>query len=481
VYSVQLFVRTPLSVSIFRVKGEKMMGKTMENIFEEYEVMTQKSKALHEEAVKIIPGGVTANVKYFEPYPIRMKGGEGAWLYDVDGNKYVDYLLSYGPLILGHGHPVVKKAIIEQLNDNKSILYGTPHELEVTFAKKIQQLYPSMEMIRYTNSGTEATLFSLRLAYAYTGKFKIGKFEGHYHGGYNQVLVSVNPKLEEAGDVKNPKPVPESLGLEPYQLDNTIVLPFNDLEACVEILTEHKDEMAAVIMEPVLAGYIPATKEFMQGLRKATEQLGILLIFDEVKTGFRCGLTGAQGYYGIKPDITAMGKVIGAGFPMGIVGGKQEIMMKTAPLSNSDVFDTSASKRSRAKDVLFHSGTYNGHPLILKAGLATIEVLEQEMDHIIDRTNQLREGLEQCFSSKGIEMQTVGLGTVFNILLTDHKIEKYRDIQTANMDLRKKIDYALLKEGIYNKPTNRYSMSIAHDNQIIDYTLDAYKKVLDEI
>ncbi|MFU0831338.1 MAG: Glutamate-1-semialdehyde 2,1-aminomutase [Oscillospiraceae bacterium] len=457
------------------------MGITMEDILHAYEQKTPKSKALHEKAVNIIPGGITANVKYFEPYPISMEKGEGAWLYDVDGNKYVDYLLSYGPLILGHGHPVVKNAIMEQLQENQAILYGTPHELEVKFAKKIQELYPSIEMLRYTNSGTEATLFALRLAYAYTKKYKIGKFEGHYHGGYNQVLVSVNPPLEEAGDVKSPNSVPESLGLEPYQLENTIVLPFNDLEACIEILKEHKDEMAAVIMEPILAGYIPAAKEFMQGLRKATEELGILLIFDEVKTGFRCGLTGAQGYYGIKPDITAMGKVIGAGFPMGVVGGKRDILMQAAPLSNSDVFDISSSKRSKAKDVLFHSGTYNGHPLILKAGLATIELLEKKMDLILERTNQLRKGLEQCFADKGIQMQTVGLGTVFNILLTDHKIEKYRDIQTADLELRKKIDYALLSEGIYNKPTNRYSMSIAHDEQVIDYTLNAYQKVLNKI
>ena len=454
---------------------------TMDEIMKEYEEMTPNSRKAHEEAVSLIPGGVAANIKYFDPYPIHMKGGEGAWLHDVDGNRYVDYLQSYGPLILGHGHPAVKKAIRDQLEDQGAILYGTPHELELTMARKVQELYPSMEMLRYTNSGTEATLFALRLAYAYTGKYKIGKFEGHYHGGYNQVLISVNPPLSEAGDVRRPDPVPESCGLEPSQMEHTIILPFNDLEACTQILREHQEDMAAIIMEPILTGYVPATQEFMDGLRKVTHELGILLIFDEVKTGFRCGLRGAQGHYHIKPDLTALGKVLGAGFPMGIVGGKREILMMAAPLNGSDVFDVSSSGRSSAKDVLFHSGTYNGHPLILRAGLATIEVLEQEMDSIVEHTCALRKGLEELFRKKGMPMQTVGMGTVFNILLTEVPVLKYRDIQTSDFALRKKIDFALFKEGIYNKPTNRYSVSAAHDSKVIEFTLEAYRNVLKRI
>lgn len=449
----------------------------MNEIWKEYEAFAPTSKKLHEEAVKVIPGGVSANIKYFDPFPLHMKGGDGAWLVDVDNHKYVDYLASYGPLILGHGHPAVKNAIMEQLNSG-AILYGTPHELEAKMARKLMELYPSLEMIRYTNSGTEATLFSLRLAYAYTGKYKIGKFEGHYHGGYNQVLLSVN---SVKGDVRRPEPIPETCGLEPFQEENTIILPFNDLEATTEILKEHQNEMAAVIMEPVLTGYCPATQEFMDGLRKITKDLGILLIFDEVKTGFRTSLRGAQGYYNIKPDLTCMGKVLGAGFPMGVVGGKKEILMKAAPLTGSDIFDVSASHRSSARDVLFHSGTYNGHPLILRAGLATIEVLEKEFDNIERQTMKLRSELEKLFAEKGIPMQTVGLGTVFNILLTDVKIEKYRDIQTSDFATRKKLDYLLLMEGIYNKPTNRYSVSLAHDDAVIDFTLEAYKKAFKKL
>lgn len=451
---------------------------TLDEIMKEYEAFAPTSKKQHEEAVKVCPGGVAANIKYFDPFPLHMKGGKGAYLYDVDGHEYVDYLASYGPLILGHGHPAVKAAMIDQIENNGSILYGTPHELEAKMAEKIMEHYPSIEMVRYTNSGTEATLFSLRLAYAYTGKYKIGKFEGHYHGGYNQVLLSVN---SAKGDVRKPEPIPESLGLEPFQAENTIILPFNDLEATTAILEEHQDEMAAIIMEPVLTGYCPATQEFMTGLREVTKRLGILLIFDEVKTGFRVSLGGAQGYYGIKPDLTCLGKVLGAGMPMGVVGGRKDIIMKAAPLSGSDVFDVSNSHRSSAADVLFHSGTYNGHPLILKAGLATIGVLEEKFDYIVDQTNKLRAGLEEIFKEKGIQMQTVGVGTVFNILLTDVKIEKFRDIQTSDFATRKKIDYLLLMEGIYNKPTNRYSVSVMHDDDVLDRTFDAYHKAMKKL
>ena len=343
-------------------------------VTKEYEAITPTSKKMYAEACKVMPGGVTANIKFFDPYPIFMKHGNGAWLTDVDNNQYVDYLASYGPLILGHGHPAVKEAIANQLEEHGSVLYGTPHELETIFAEKIKSHFPSIDTLRYTNSGTEATLLALRIAYAHTGKYKIGKFEGHYHGGYNQVLVSVNPPLKDAGDIHAPNPLPESKGLEPFQLENTIVLPYNDLESCTKILTEHQHELAAIIMEPILSGFISADKDFMQGLRKLTAELGIILIFDEVKTGFRAGLGGAQGLYDVKPDLTCMGKVIGAGFPLGIVGGKKEIMATCAPIKGSDVFDASTSGRSSAKDVLFHSGTYNGHPFILNAGLAVIDV-----------------------------------------------------------------------------------------------------------
>jgi glutamate-1-semialdehyde 2,1-aminomutase len=452
---------------------------TLETLMKEYAERTPTSAALFRKACRCLPGGVSANIKFFEPYPLFMEKGEGAWLTDADGNRYADYLLSYGPLALGHGHPAVRNALAEQFEKHGTLLYGTPHALETEYAEKIREHYPSIELLRYTNSGTEATLLSLRTAYACTGKYKIGKFEGHYHGGYNQVLLSVNPPPALAGDARHPASVPESAGLEPYQTTNTVILPFNDLEACAGILREHQDDMAAVIMEPLLAGYIEAAPEFMRGLRKVTEELGILLLFDEVKTGFRAGLGGAQGCYGVRPDLTALGKVIGAGMPMGVMGGKKELMLKSSPVRGADIFDMSAGKHSSAGDVLFHSGTYNGDPLILTAGLTSIKILEKEFDGMCARTESLKKGLKDIFAAKGIAVNLPGIGTMFNIVVTDKpRIESYRDMQQADLALRRKMDFALFREGIYNKPTNRYSLSTAHDESVIDFTLAAWKKAL---
>lgn len=454
----------------------------LEEILAEYEKRTPNSKKAFTHAVDFVAGGISANVKYYHPYPIFMDYGDGAWLTDIDGNKYVDYVLSYGPLILGHGNKQVQQAMLDHLFKHGTMLYGTPHVNEAKFAEKLRSYYPSIELLRYTNSGTEATLLTIRLAYAYTNKYKIAKFEGHYHGGYNQVLFSINPELSKAGDIRHPNAIPESAGLPPYQQENTLVLPFNDLDACREILTAHKDEVAAVIMEPVIAGFIPATKEFMQGIRKLTSELGILMIMDEVKTGFRIMLGGAQQYYGVKPDLTALGKVIGVGLPIGVVGGKKEILSMAAPLMGSDVFDMSTEKRSCAQDVLFHSGTYNGHPMILAMGLKTIEILEQNLETIVTRTTCLKEGIKQIYMEHGIHVVTPGLGTMFNIAITDlDDVRTYRDMQTSDSALRKKVDYALLCEGVYNKPGNRYNMSLAHDDGVIDFTLNAYRCVLNRI
>lgn len=448
----------------------------------QFKEKTKQSALFIKQAKEILPGGVTANIKSFDPYPITMKKGGGAYLEDIDGNAYIDYLLSYGALMLGHGHPEIIQAIQTQLQEDGTCLFGTPHRLEVEMGKKIQEYYPSMELLRYTNSGTEATLLTIRLAYAYTGKYKIAKFEGHYHGGFDQVLLSVNPPVNEAGSAQEPKAISESRGVDPYHQEHTIILPFNDLESCEKILRKHASELAAVMLEPVQGGFIPAEQEFMDGLRKITQELDILLIFDEVKTGFRLGMGGAQAVYQIQPDLTALGKVVGGGFPVGIVGGKKEIMMVSAPKTDADVFDNSQSNQSKAQDVLFHSGTYNGHPTILTVGLTTLHVLEREINQVFENTERLKTGIKQLFAEKGLAAQTIGLGSIFNLVITDEeKICNYRDLQKANFALRKHIDYHLINEGIYNKPLNRYSLSTVHGDKEINATLEAYDKVLKKI
>ncbi len=452
---------------------------TLEELKEEYATKNPASKKAFDNACSDIPGGITANVKFFAPFPLFMKEGHGAWLTDLDDHKYVDYVLSYGPLILGHERKEVLDSIQDYFAKHGTMLYGTPHELEDIFAKKIKEHFPSIEMLRYTNSGTEATLLCIRTAFAYTGKYKLAKFEGHYHGGYNEVLVSVKPDVGKAGDPTHPTPLPESKGISDRMLDDTIVLPFNNLEACTEILTKHQDEVAAIIMEPLFGGTIPATKEFMTGIRALTKKLGILMIMDEVKTGFRITLGGAQQYYDVKPDLTALGKVIGAGFPVGIVGGRKDIMSMAAP-QGSNILDNSNTRS--AADILYHSGTYNGHPMILNAGLTTIGILEHEFDGLLKRTERLKNGIRDIYAAHGIHILTPGIGSMFNIVVTKlSDIKTYRDMQKSDFALRRKLDYALLLEGIYNKPCTRYNMCTAHTDEVIDFTLEAYEKAFKRI
>lgn len=449
------------------------------------DVFTNEKKAssqMFHEAETVIPGGVTANIKHFSPYPIFMKEGTGSKLVDVDNMEYIDYSLCYGALITGHGHPKIIEATIKQMNESGTIIFGTPHQLEITMAEKIIELYPSMEQVRFTNSGTEAVLLAIRLAVAYTRRSKIAKFEGHYHGGLNQMLVSVNPSKESAGNPKQPSPVTESSGIPSDETENTIVLPFNDLAATEAILRENKDDLAAVILEPVQGGFIPADEDFIHGLKKLTDELGIVFIFDEVKTGFRVSLGGAQSVYNIEPDITALGKVLGGGFPVGAVGGKKAIMMQSAANAKGDVFAVGGSS-DKTRDVVFHSGTYNGHPLVLAAGLETIRLLEEEklLNTLFSHTKQLRTRLEELYASYHIDMQTIGMGSIFNIVFTKTPIKNYRDMWEANTAFREAIDMELLNLGVYLKPLNRYSLSTVHTLEDIEKTVDAHEVALNNV
>lgn len=449
---------------------------------ENYTFHKEESLKLFKKAEQYIPGGVTANIKHFAPYPIFMKEARGSKLVDVDNEEYIDYSLSYGALITGHGHEAITKATMEQMNNAGTFTFGTPHILEIEMAKKINELYPSMEQVRFTNSGTEAVLLAFRLAVAYTKKSKIAKFEGHYHGGLNQVLVSINPSKEFAGDAKEPTPVYESEGIPEDQKNHTIVLPFNDLDATEKILREHKDELAAVILEPVQGGFIPAEQSFMDGVRRITEELGIVLIFDEVKTGFRVALGGAQSVYGIKPDLTTLGKVLGGGMPIGAVGGKKEIMMLSAANAKGDVFSVGGDS-SKTRNIVFHSGTYNGHPIVLAAGLETVKLLEDGklINDLSKHTLDLRHRLEELYKSYSIKMQTVGMGSIFNIVFTDQPIKSYRDMWQADSKLREAIDIELLNNGVYLKPLNRYSLSIAHTAEDTEKTVRAHEAAIQAV
>lgn len=453
---------------------------TLDELKAEYAERKPKSKKAYEQACELIPGGITANVKFIAPFPLFMKKGQGARIMDVDNHEYVDYVLSYGPLIHGHGCPEITKAAEEYIHEHGTVLYGTPHEGELEFAKMIQSYFPSMESMRFTNSGTEATLLSIRTACAYTGKRKIAKFEGHYHGGFNEVLVSIHPELSKAGDEKHPLPYPDSVGLFEDQLENTVILPFNDLEACEEILAAQQDDIAGVIMEPLLGGTIPATKEFVSGIRAVTERLGILMIMDEVKTGFCISMNGAQGHYGIKPDMTTLGKIIGAGMPVGMLGGKKQIMDMAAP--GGSYIPGTGRKMTLKEENLYHSGTYNGHPLILHMGMAAIRLLGEKYEGLLVQTQRLKNGIRDSYAAHGVRVLTPGLGAMFHVCITDQEeILTHRDMRKCDMGLRRKMDYALILEGIYNKPCKRYNMSTAHTADIVNITLEAYERAFKRI
>lgn len=427
-----------------------------------YSESRPQSAAFFDEAKAHISGGVNGNLRFYQPFPITFKTAKGARLNDLDGHQYVDYLLSYGSLLLGHGHPVVRQAVEQVWEEQGTSSFGATHPMELEMAKELKQLYPSVEELRFTNSGLEATLFTLRLALAYTGKTHIAKFEGHYHGSHDHVLVSTNVRTTSTGNESSRQPIPESFGLPDYYLDHTVVLPFNDWDACEAILTRMKDQIGAVILEPMQSGYIPADMQFASQLRQLTKQLGIVLIFDEVKTGFRITLGGAQAYYGVQPDLTALGKVVGGGFPIGIVGGDRNILEMSSPL-----------RSSRKEDIVFHSGTFNGNPISLAAGLATIRYLKQSdrFDNLVERTMKLREGIENLAEVYGVPMKTLGVGTIFNVLVTEDA-----NINVTPQELRLMLDYHLMENGVYTKPLNRFSMSDAHGTTEIQATLEAFEK-----
>jgi glutamate-1-semialdehyde 2,1-aminomutase len=421
--------------------------------------------------MEVITGGVTANVKYYDPYPIYMRRAKGSKLYDVDGNEYIDYCLSFGPLILGHGHPEVVGAIRKQLEESGTTIYGTPHELEMRMAERITTVVPCAESVRFTNSGLEATMHTLRLARAFTGRKKIAKFEGHYHGAHDYVTISVTPRLEEAGPPDSPNSVPDSSGILPSIIENTVVLPFNDLDSMQTLIRKNADDLAAVILEPAVKAYLMSDQEFAKGLREITEEKGIVLIYDEVMTGFRYGLHCAQGYLGVTPDLVTLGKIVGGGLPAGAFAGKKEIMELVSP------------QRSTKEPRVFHSGTYNGCPTVMAAGLATLDVLARtgSYEHIDGIADDLKKGMKSIFERENIDAQIVGPRNVFNVLFTPHKIINYRDTLKADAEKRAVFDLCLVNNGIYIRTTRAFYTSLAHSSSDVEKTLQTVERAAKKI
>ncbi|MFW9875713.1 MAG: glutamate-1-semialdehyde 2,1-aminomutase [Candidatus Thorarchaeota archaeon] len=420
------------------------------------------SKKLYVKAEKLMPGGVNSPVRAFKPFPFFTKYAEGSKLYDVDNNFYIDYCLAYGPLILGHAHPKIMEAVKGQLS--RGVIYGTPTELEIKMAETLSNIYPSMEMTRLVNSGTEATMHAIRAARGFTGRKKIIKFEGCYHGAHDYVLVKAGSGATTFGS-------PNSLGIPEDTTKNTIVLPFNNIEVFNEEIEKNKDQIAAVIIEPAIgnAGLILPKEHYLQEIRKITKNAGIVLIFDEIITGFRLTLKGAQGYYNIKPDITTLGKIIGGGFPLAAYGGSKEIMNLISPLGK-----------------IYQASTLSGNPISVIAGLTTLESLIQHQDKIYANLEQkckiLCRNLINLIEDKELNIQVNNIASMFQIFFNNDPIIDYETAKNSNPEMFSIYHKELLKNNVFVAPSQFETcfISTAHSDEDLENTIRAMDLALNK-
>ena len=427
---------------------------------------TPGSRALQEQASRFLPGGSSRITSYFDPYPAFIDHGEGHYVYDVDGNRYLDFMMNATSLIMGHAHPLVLKALREQLA--KGTGFSGPTEAQVRLAGILCGRVPSVDRIRFTCSGTEATMNAIRAARAFTGKHKIAKFEGGYHGSHEFVSVSVRTPADQL-DPGGPTSIPEFPGQPPAVAEAVIVLPYNDLETGERVIRQHGDEIACVIMEPIFsaAGYVPAEPDFLTGIRELTSELGILLVFDEVQS-FRVEAEGAQGLFSISPDLTAFGKTIGGGMPVGAFGGREEIMA---------LFDDTGGTPS-----LRHGGTFNANPMTMVAGEATLGQLTPDVYRRLDYLGgTVRGKLRAVFDELDVTAQVTGIASFFGINFAPEKITDYRSMMRGDMLLKKALFLGLLNEGLLLQSGCAGALSTLTTEADVDTLVDAVRRVVQRI
>jgi len=429
-----------------------------------YRNLTPTSYEYFVEGCKYLPGADSRSPLFYPPYPVVLEEGHGCWLYDVDGNKLLDFTGNHSSLILGYGHPRVLGAVQRQLQKGTSFPGVTVPQLRL--AKLLCERVPSLERVRFTNSGTEAAMNTVRAARAFTGRHKIAKIEGGYNGSWDDVMVSTHPTAEQAGDVLRPVAAPASLGLTPGSTDNVLVLPFNEVEVAARLIEQRGEHLAAVIVEPVMgsAGMIPAEQSYLDMLREVTQRLGILLVFDEV-VSFRVAYGGAQEHYGISPDLTCLGKLIGGGFPLGAFGGRGDIMAMFDP--------------SRGRPQIPHPGSYNANPISLVASATTLELLTDEVIQLLNlRGESLRQQMRAAFEEAGLSAQVTGLGSLFAVHLTSQPVKSYRDTVRADADLRHRVFLGLFKEGVLIDPRGVGCLSTAVEEAELEQFIGALRAVL---
>ncbi len=424
---------------------------------------TSKSQTIFAEAKNYIPGGVSSTNRLIEPNLVFTQA-QGAYIFDAEGRRYIDYHAGFGPPILGHCHPEVNQRVTEAISKIDLVGIGVS-ELEVQLARKIVEHLPSADKVMFSNSGSEATYYALRVARAATGRQKIIKFQGCYHGWHDAILMNVISPANKVG-----KKDPLSGGMTPEVVDNTIVLPFNDVEEISQTIRDQGETIAAVILEPIPhnIGCVLPRPEFLQTLRDLTHEYGIVLIFDEVITGFRHGLGGYQKVAGVTPDLTTLGKAFANGFPLAALCGREELMAHCAP--GGDVF---------------FAGTYNGHPVGVAAALATIEILErpESYEHLFDLGERMRQGLREIIEHYGLEATVAGFGSVFITYFMHGPVNNYTDL--LRNDVEKFVGYRLkmMEHGIYKLPVNlkRNHISLSHTQEDVDQTLEAAEAVLKQM
>ncbi len=425
---------------------------------------TPRSHALFDRAQRLLPGGVNSPVRAFKSVggePFFVQRAQGAHLIDVDGNRYIDYVGSWGPMIAGHNHPAVLQAVMDTARNGLS--FGTPNALEVTMAEAITRLVPGCEMVRMVNSGTEATLSAIRLARGATGRARIVKFAGCYHGHGDSFLVKAGSGALTFG-------VPDSPGVPKALADLTLTLPYNDFEAATQLFNESGDDIAGLIIEPVVgnANCIPPREGFLQHLRDLCDAHGVVLIFDEVMTGFRVALGGAQARYGVTPDLTTFGKIIGGGMPVGAFGGRAELMRQIAP-----------------SGPIYQAGTLSGNPVAMAAGLAMLELVQAPGFHerLEATTNTLCDGLEAAAHDAGVPVTTNRVGGMFGLFFSDERVETVPQAMASDAASFKLFFRAMLDGGVYLAPSAYEAgfVSAAHDASIIAATLEVARSAFDAV
>ena len=426
----------------------------------------ERSSTLFNEAKNYIPGGVNSPVRAFQGVggePIYFERGEGAYLYDVDGNAYIDYVGSWGPMILGHSNPFIVDAVRIELD--KGLGFGAPTEIETSLAKKICQLMPSIELVRMVSSGTEATMSAIRLARGYTKRDKIVKFEGCYHGHSDSLLVKAGSGALTLG-------VPTSPGVPSDLAKHTLVLEYNNLDSVKALFSKMGEEVGCIIVEPVAGNMncIPPKEGFLQGLRKLCDDYGSVLIFDEVMTGFRVALGGAQAYYRVKPDLTTLGKVIGGGLPVAAFGGRREIMNQIAPLGP-----------------IYQAGTLSGNPLSMASGLAMLSILEADdsfYQNLSDSTEYLVNGILGAASTSNISMTSNNVGGMFGLFFSsEEEVTNFSQASNCDIELFKKFYKSMIKQGVYFAPSAYECgfLSAAHGKNELDETINAALTAFSEL